>query len=126
MENPWLLWEKDRGYCCWKGKYQVEIKLSLWLRWVLNQSRAESQLGQQALLKCNDALPCLVFSFLSPVNPSVDAFILFLPLLFLMNKVRNYSIFLSSYFWISSLKKKKKRPHHLLLISFRVHFRCIS
>lgn len=57
-------------------------------------------------------VPFPAFALTSRSHPSTDTVTPSLSFLFLMNEVRNYSIFLSSYFCISlSLSQKKKKPN---------------
>lgn len=110
------MWEKDQGHLSWKGKYQLETKLSLWQRWVFGWKQknrvSEGTAGRVGSPKVQWCPSLFQFFYLL----SILLMLLFsLPLLFLMNKVRNYSIFLSSYICISfSLKKQKPPPSSYL------------
>ena len=107
------MWEKDQGCRSGKGKYQLEIKLSLWLRWVFGWRQmnrvSEGTAGRVGPPKVQ-CCPSL-FQLFCLLSILLLMLLFFLPLLFLMNKVRTHSILLSSYIFISlSLKKQKPPP----------------
>ena len=109
--------ENDQGCLSWKGKYQLEIKLSLWLRWVFGWRQKNrvlegtaGRVGSPKVQWCPSLFP-----FFCLLSILLLILLFFLPLFFLMNKVRNYSIFLSSYICIFALSKNKS-PHHLILV----------